>query len=171
MRVSDPCYERDTWSAGTIEDVKNGEWEAHIKTIGKRVAELSAYHTDIKPSTLKKLKWFEQDFEVGVDSGQCGLFDDKFYPEGETGEYGDNSFYGKCCSLTLKNGGVGVLDFGVVSSSGYGDGAYICSTLEEKREIVGVKIVFIEEENEDTSFDDYEGDGMFPDDYLEDDDF
>jgi hypothetical protein len=172
LRISDPCYKKDEWAAGTIDDVKVGEWEAHIKTVGKRVAELSAYHADIKRTTLKKLKWVEQDIEVGVDSGQCGIFDEKFYPEEDPGEYGDNTtFYGKCCNLTLKNGGVGVLDFGVVSSSGYGDGAYMCSTLEEKKEVVGVKIVFIEEDNDSDNYDDYEGDDMYPDDYLEDEDY
>lgn len=169
LRVSDPCYDKETWCAGTIEDVKNGEWEAHIKTINNRVAELSAYHTNIKKDTLKKLKWFEQEIEVGVDSGQCGIFDDSFYPEDKNVDDEDNKFYNKCCNLTLKGVGVGVLDFGVVSSSGWGDGTYACYTLEEKKEVVGVKVVFMEEEMEDEDYDDNEDDG-YGDEYYDDDD-
>ena len=30
LRVTDPCYDMDTWCAGTLEDVKNGKWLAHI---------------------------------------------------------------------------------------------------------------------------------------------
>ena len=30
LRVTDPCYDMDTWCAGTLEDVKNGKWLAHV---------------------------------------------------------------------------------------------------------------------------------------------
>ena len=153
LRVTDPCYKKDTWCAGVISDVKNGIWEAHIK-MEDRVAELITYHKDISASTLRKSKWMEQGIDVGVDSGQCGIFDDNLYPEGETGEYGDNvSFYDKCCKMTTESHDAGVLDFGVVSRSGYGDGSYVCYTLEDVNGVVGVKIVFIDENYEDKDFD------------------
>ena len=30
IRVTDPCYDMETWCAGTIENVKGGTWDAHI---------------------------------------------------------------------------------------------------------------------------------------------
>jgi len=164
LRISDPCYDKDTWCTGIIKNVKKGEWEAHMKMIDLdcNVAELIAYHKDISKSTIRGQKWIDQGIEVGVDSGQCGIFDDFLYPTEKTGEYDDEkSFYGQCCKITLSDS-AGVLDFGVVSQSGYGDGSYECYTLEDKDGVVGVKIVFItEDEDEDESnffFDRYEED-------------
>jgi hypothetical protein len=161
VRVTDPCYERDTWCAGVIEDVKKGAWEAYIRTERKysRVIELMAFHKDIDNNTFKKSSWITQDADIGVDSGQCGIFDDKYYPE-KTGEYDDeNSFYYKCCLATENE--AGVVDYGVVSRSGFGDGSYVCYTLENKERVVGIKIIFIEEnddEEDDMDNDYYIGD-------------
>lgn len=30
LRVTDPCYDLQTWCAGTLENVKNGVWMAHV---------------------------------------------------------------------------------------------------------------------------------------------
>lgn len=146
LRISDPCYDKKTWCAGVIDEVKNGTWESYVKVNDdNRVSELMAFHKDITKSTLKNDNWIEQDIDVGVDSGQCGIFDEDSYPEGKTGEYNDvNSFYGKCCKITSSD--YGSIDFGVISSSGYGDGSYVSYILEEKDEVVGVKIIFIEDE-------------------------
>ena len=153
LRITDPCYKRDTWCAGVISDVKNGVWESHIK-MDDSVAELIAYHKDIKSTTLRIAKWKEQGIDVGVDSGQCGIFDADLYPEGETGNFdGKGSFYDKCCRLTTGGHDAGVLDFGVVSRSGYGDGSYTCYTLEDVNGVVGVKIVFIDENDVEDEFD------------------
>lgn len=158
VRVTDPCYERGTWCAGTIDEVKNGVWEAFIKmdSYDGRVAELAVFHKDIPNKLVKDSNWLEQGIDVGVDSGQAGVFDDELYPEGETGEYGDeDSFYGKCCQLTIDKGS-GTLSFGAVSRSGYGDGSYICYTIEDKDNIVGIKIVFVDEYDEDEDYDEYD---------------
>lgn len=32
MRVTDPCYQMDTWCAGTLDNVKNGQWAAFAST-------------------------------------------------------------------------------------------------------------------------------------------
>lgn len=163
IRITDPCYERGTWCCGYIDDTKTGTWEVSIKTIDSSVGELHMYHVDIKKETLKKSHWIEQEFTIGVDSGQCVVIDDDIYPIGDTGEYGElDTFYGKCCDL-IDNDGIGLMDRGVVCSSGYGDGTYTCYTLEEKGKTVGVKVIFIEHENyenidEDVDYLNYEDD-------------
>ena len=30
LRVTDPCYDMETWCAGTLDNVKNGIWQAHV---------------------------------------------------------------------------------------------------------------------------------------------
>ena len=129
--VSDPCYARSVWCMSTGIDVKPGEYATYIfkkdeKKFGIRVAGIMAVHTDYIDSI--KETWEPYD-SVGVDSGQCGIFDDTVYPSDEKsgGEYDDeNSFYGECCKLTLSDDQGGILESrnGVVSSSGYGDGSY-----------------------------------------------
>jgi len=104
---------------------------------------------------------------IGVDSGQCGIFDADNYPGGNsTGEYDDkNSFYGKVCELTSNEHGeeadksipyntYGIIDgFGVVSSTGYGDGCYTAYGIKnENGELIAVKIVFLEDETEKDDF-------------------
>jgi hypothetical protein len=158
IRVSDPCYEKYTWCAGTIEKVKNGNWEAYVKYNKNRVSELIAIYDDISKDVLKKSNWLEEDVEIGVDSGQCGIFDLKFYPDTE-----DEEFYEECCNLT--NNMAGVLDFGAVSRTGWGDGSYVCYTLNDK-EVVGVKVVFIDEYETDDYSDDYmeyDDNNIYPD--------
>ena len=56
-------------------------------------------------------------------------------------------FYEICCSLTLADSKAGVAKFGVVSSSGFGDGSYNCF-VNQGNEIVASFIEFIPEEEE-----------------------
>lgn len=150
IRVSDPCYDDDVWCKGTVENARKGTWKAFSITSeegnwGNRVAGLIAYHEDSsEPEGLEDSEWEHQEFEVGVDSGQAGIFDEKFYRDDDaTNSYeyigsplcdfekdGDN-WYNVCCDITLYSGktqagGAGVLPYGVVSSSGFGDGGYNC---------------------------------------------
>lgn len=49
LRVTDPCYDMETWCAGTLENVKNGTWKAHV-----------GYWND--PFDLRmSLQWLEQE--------------------------------------------------------------------------------------------------------------
>lgn len=160
LRVSDPCYDKKTWCSGVIEDVKNGLWEAYVKLEENenRISELLIFHKNITKTILKNSIWLEQDIDVGVDSGICGFFDENYYPENEKVDSSDvNSFYGKICDI-VKNKYYGVIEKGAVSSSGYGDGSYTCHTIEDKEGIIGAKIVFIEdnEENGDNEIIDYD---------------
>lgn len=162
LRVTDPCYGRGTWCAGVLENVKNGTWRADIYVTehtggwGARNAVLRVWHVDF----LDRTPWQRATFEVGVDSGQAGFFDDACFPD-DPGDYEPGTFYEKVCKLTLETeeqAGI-VEDFGVVSSSGYGDGGYTClySTAPDGQ-IVCAEIVFIREEEEDDEGDTYEDD-------------
>lgn len=159
LQVTDPCYDKGTWCAGTLKKVRNGTWVGHVvrtdETRGKygpdgiRNAEVHAYHSD-----LKKLptRWTKSKIHVGVDSGQAGIFDEAAYPEGGSD---DQAFYDRVCDITIgpdyygkvhdpNYPNAGVVEFGVVSRSGFGDGGYNCYVATQNGEVVAVKIVFMD---------------------------
>lgn len=166
LRVSDPCYDKDTWCAGEIKNVKNGEWQACVSysdegNWGIRVATLICVHKDHKLGTWDKHPlddntWKKQSFEVGVDSGQAGIFDDKYFKDdsvvanltGKDRLYKNEilcpkePWYSWCCDRTLAEDSAGVIPFGAVSSSGYGDGCYECYIKEINGEVIGVAVDF-----------------------------
>ena len=143
MRASDPCYDRDVWCCGTFDNCKLGTWEAGVLMLdegdlGNRVAVLAARHKETGPDFtsirdpkiyLGLASWTEQPFEVGVDSGPAGLFDEAHYQDDTVfdgmkepeHDYGD-LWYNHACDITLSRMQAGVMPFGVVSSSGFGDG-------------------------------------------------
>lgn len=170
LAVSDPCYTTDVWCRGELNNVRNGTWRAEIEESDHdygRVAKLFAVHTDHE-------RWVDSqhtaDFEVGVDSGQAGIFDAQHYRDdkvfaGQVSDFSrqwkndDNSsgehWYGFCCDITLGEDQGGVIPYGVVSRSGWGDGGYECRYgMTAQGEIVWVEIIFIyddydEEDEED----------------------
>jgi len=173
--VTDPCYNKGIWCSGSLDNVKKGEWNCFLKKSdesgwGIRNAEIKIIHNDIKSDNVvdndikversEKLKsiegseekyifWELTDIDVGVDSGQAGIFDNSIYPNSkdERGKYGDTTkFYGKCCQKTGGGNSCGIIDGGFVSSSGYGDGSYTCYVAKKDDEIVAIKIEFIGEE-------------------------
>jgi len=221
IRVSDPCYDKKTWCSGKIK-VKPGKYRAYIKcgdidNWGYRVQSLYIVHEKFK---LKDLTFKKTEIDVGVDSGQCGFFNDELYKkklktpvplvgheeydsrdnlwraENDSGcnldlmekllkgtmsdkdfkkyksdEKKDkakrlkeakeraenidpekckksNDFYEVCCSMTLGNLKAGVEDFGVVSSSGFGDGSYDCF-VNEGKEVIASYIEFIGEDEDE----------------------
>ena len=140
MRVSDPCYERDVWCCGTFGKCKTGTWEAGVlKTDmgdwGVRCAVLAVRHKETGPdySVIRQRKvyqmkdgWLEQPIDVGVD-------------------YGD-LWYNHVCDITLSEMSAGVMPYGVVSSSGFGDGSYVCYTHKgSDGEIDFAFVIFIDE--------------------------
>ena len=69
-------------------------------------------------------------------------------------ESGD-SWYRATCNLTLSSEQWGVLPFGVVTSSGYGDGSYrVFGVVNEYDEYVGFIVSFIGDEEDDDDEDD-----------------
>ena len=146
MRVSDPGYDRDVWCCGTIHDCKVGTWEAAILKKdqgdwGVRVAVLAVRFKDGGPkfTTINRAmcnatgKWVNSGIDVGVDSGQAGFYDDTRYRDNSIfdgltpakSDFGDE-WFNHCCDCTLSSMQAGVIPYGVVSTSGYGDGSYDC---------------------------------------------
>lgn len=161
VMVSDPCYKLNTWCQGVLENVKSGIWEAYLKMIdteiwGIRVAELitiSSEHCEDYLAIMDE----HQEFEVGVDSGCAGIFDYEYYCKCHTDEDNNEDWYEKQIMQQFFPGdestwqkSVFTESNGVVSNAGYGDGGYDCYVARNNEgEIIGIRIVYISEEDDD----------------------
>lgn len=130
VRVTDPCYDLDTWCSGQL-IVLPGEYDCEVcredlGAWGERNVEISIRHKESKPAS----KWEDAPFVVGVDSGQAGFFDADYYADCYSDDdfANESSWYRRVCNLVINEPNCGnVEEKGVVSESGYGDGSYICS--------------------------------------------
>ncbi len=134
--VSDPCYDGGEHCV----PAKNGRWTAKVEKTdlgswGNRISKVTVHHEGWSPvgSHLRKKK-----VEVGVDSGQMGVFDRSVY-----GGSDDEGFYDSCCNATLGQRGFGFVPGGFVSSSGIGDGCYPAVMWSEGGKVVAVEIEFL----------------------------
>lgn len=234
LRVTDPCYDMDTWCAGTLDTVRNGIWNTHVgyhkdaddmayyeraakerraeidrhekllmdkcgtnaevaemirqdftmfrADLDKREAEANARpgrvafihiaHAEsaarFDPKTPLDSNFVLADIDVGVDSGQAGFFDlakyalsladkDDSRSRRESKDSVFEAFYDSVCNLTLDDKSFGTLQFGTVSSSGYGDGSYNCYARRDDFGTVVEAVIIFLEEYEDADETDEEG--------------
>jgi hypothetical protein len=188
MVCSDPCYEIPTWCQGIIENVKNGKWGAGITTSdegswGERVSHLWVYNLEAavnNPYLVREIETFnghELPFSGGVDSGQFGFFDFTHYRNDESAknlekcDFGKNwdakegdTWYRAVSNLTLGGEQWGVLPFGTVSSSGYGDGSYMVKGIKDDNgQYIAFCVEYIGQSDDENE---YDGDD---EDYTDDD--
>ena len=175
--VSDPCYEVPTWCQEVIKNVRPGMYDTEVEISdesgwGERVHSLTVLHENIKSPN-----WEHYSDNIGVDSGQAGVFCMTSYRNDEVAKdlpwltekgdpFGDHPFrpvkeegeqwYVKMCDRTLHEDQWGVYDTGVVSSSGIGDGSYELQVCKMDGMIHGFKIIFID--MEDGSWNEWEDD-------------
>lgn len=149
VRVTDPCYETSVWCSGQL-DIVPGEYDCYVERTrngiwGERIARLIIANTE---HCRRNVACTEHvDFEVGVDSGQAGIFDLQYYEKNQPNE----EWYQRICSITCSDKECGTIDnVGVVTCSGYGDGGYDAFVKRSNNgEIVAIEIVFIYEEDEE----------------------
>jgi hypothetical protein len=176
--ISDPCYEVPTWCQEIIKNVRPGVYDTQVDYReshgwGERVHSLTVLHNIIKSPI-----WEHHCNNIGVDSGQAGVFCMTSYRNDEMSQelpwltekgdpFGDHPFrpvkedgeqwYVKMCDRTLSTEeGWGTYDTGVVSSSGYGDGQYELLISQMDGMIHGFKIIFIDNEMEEDYKNEYE---------------
>ena len=139
--VSDPCYHSDLWCTKRL-TISGGEYNCYM-TIkdcgawGKRIANVVIKKVGYSNVSPKKLVGC-----VGVDSGQCGIYDlDYFISKDNDKDWNNvNSWYRGVCDETLA-GDFYWDDKCIVTSSGYGDGGYdVYVGKNDFDEIVVVKI-------------------------------
>jgi len=164
VMVSDPCYEVPTWCQSKISNVLPGRYQTFVYKEHGRCWALYVIH---EKYLNKKKRWFEIG-EIGVDSGQAGIYAMDTYRNDSIVESiglgdGDISFfstresplgtmnsnmddgdvwYRAMCSRTLGEEQWGVYGEGVVARSGMGDGSYPLKVQKDKGTIVGIMIDF-----------------------------
>lgn len=127
---------------------------ASSKKWGARCAELHARHESL--ASTEGVSWRRQPGRIGVDFGQAGIFDAKHFQKDKDVSRSyrwkddpidpERLWYSLCCDVTLGNAQAGIVPFGVVSTSGFGDGAYEWGVLRDGGDVVAVRIVFIPED-------------------------
>jgi hypothetical protein len=156
--VSDPCHEH----ALTLRNVLPGEFQVSVPSArvagwGDRNTGLVVVHNRHRG---RPLVWEKHRKEVGVDSGQAGIFDKPSYrndasvaglpwarkrpPWRFDPELPGELWYVKLSDMTLnRKEHWGLYETGVVSSSGLGDGVYpILVARNPQRKIVGIALDF-----------------------------
>lgn len=150
VRVSDPCYSMNVWCAGTISNIKQGIYNCYVTFVDKgewgvRVSAIELWHQNFDNSSIER-PMDKVDFEVGVDSGQAGIFDLNYYIKNHPIS---NEWYDKVRKCTFSKGKLDANTMDnkcFVSSSGYGDGGYDCYTAQVNGKIVAIKIEFISDD-------------------------
>lgn len=178
VMVSDPCYSEPTWCQIKLENVKPGTYRAFHKEHdsgdwGVRSSMIMVIHEDHLDDDII---WYDHKGEVGVDSGQAGIFSYDTYRKDDVemevptiGYDGRNfdwldfpgdkqegdEWYKNMCKITLTNTGWGTYSNGLVSRSGFGDGSYTLYVAHEYGDIIAMCIDFAVEEDEVIDFDWY----------------
>lgn len=101
VRVSDPCYDMETWCAATLENVLPGRYQCFTQRVdqgdwGVRIGNIEVRHKehlDIEPTE-------EMDIDVGVDSGQCGIYDLDYFIKNRKDKRGEDKWYWRVCDIT-----------------------------------------------------------------------
>jgi hypothetical protein len=159
--VSDPDYKLGTWCQAVLENVKNGIWtatvvQATVGVWGRLNVVLTALHeTEVD---FGATDWILSESQIGADRPKVGIYDSDFFGnDDKTGpiqnkfglpiqKKGDKFKVANSDLVDCKNG-AGVFESGVVSLSGLGVGVYPLEILiNEKEEIIGMRIVFIDDE-------------------------
>lgn len=158
--ISDPCYTIPTWCQYKTDKVLPGQYHTFVNRNdrfgwGMRNTGLLAVHEDFVSQPLKFRRIAAAD--IGVDSGQAGIFDLNSYRnddvfKNEVSEFakkyrsgdkdGGEEWYCHMADRTLSEIGWGSYSHGVVSSSGIGDGSYILRVAKHKGKIVALFIDF-----------------------------
>lgn len=148
--VSDPTYKLGIWCQGIIKNILPGVYNCYIEVSdegdwGWKCSRIFAINKDYELEESDYRFDTREEFEVGVDSAQAGIFDLKYYQETHTPDSSTEEWDDEIFEITTSQNKGGIIDKkGFVARSGYGDGAYDCCTAIRDGKIVGIEIIFIE---------------------------
>lgn len=166
--VSDPCYSIGTWCQALVENLKPGKYIGYMKKAdfgpggfgGIRATDIWITHVDYPH--LYPVKILDSSIDIGVDSGQAGIYDKEYYEKYHIPELNEhwydrqfsliyyydvdgNDFIEPYLKTDWKTGkdewiysgqerriGATIDKKGVVSLSGFGDGSYMLYARKNK---------------------------------------
>lgn len=156
VMVSDPCYDSDSFY-NRLYEVLSGNYNCLIMkkkfgNWGVRVQSMAILHTDFEFDFLNKGGYLNG--QVAVDSGTMSICDCAYYDKHHINDKDENEldeeWYEKnVCSWAYRKNYHIADKLGFISSSGFGDGMYDVYTYTNNGVIVGVEVVFIDDEEED----------------------
>lgn len=155
--ISDPGYEKGAWCSASV-NASNGEWTAWSVHFAEQYEDnryflpIGLVATSSKRS-LSRINFNQLlDADIGVDSGQAGIYDsDHFKDDSDVPEdfelpyeWMKHNWYALNSTKALADPvNADVIPYGAVSKSGHGDGLYyVAAKLNSKGEAVAVGIVF-----------------------------
>ena len=148
--VSDPMYQVGTWCTALLDNVKAGTYNAEVDIadcgeLGKRVGAIRVRHKDYM-DVCPEFAVGGDSCGAGVDSGLCGFWDYDKFAKIKGNKTENEKFFNRLLNINK----YGVEKFGVLSSTGFGDGAYPIYAGFADGEIVSLEVEFIAdgEENE-----------------------
>lgn len=104
VRVSDPCYDLDTWCGSTIDNVLEGEYNCYSQSVdfgenwSINIAGIEVRHKDFDDVAPLDLT----DIYVYVDSGQAGIYDLDYFADTGADKRADDEWYGRVCDHTIE---------------------------------------------------------------------
>ena len=106
VMVSDPCYGLNTWCQGIIEDVLPGTYDCFVEHSDERDWGIRVSAIEVRHAYYDEPRdFYPEDFEVGVDSGQAGIFDYEYYEKYHSDEkecpHVNDGWYDKVCNKTI----------------------------------------------------------------------
>lgn len=154
----DPCY--DDAALGVKLSVIPGSYYCYVsRAEDERIASISVrheYHTDVAIDMEYSPSEIDTNSYVGVDSGQAGIIDFEAWQDNVAHPKDESvaeAWYKQACTHTLSRLQYGIMvdndcnwrdaAYGLVSSSGYGDGCYRVYVAKNGSDIVGIRIEFI----------------------------
>lgn len=143
--ITDPCYSTDAWCQEYLNKIAIGTYNCfysvgEIKGWGPRVSAIKILLNGLENSE-SSLKRRVLSYNIGVDSGQAGIFEGHYYEVNQP----QKEWYEKVCRITLDKPCVGIIDNkGIVAESGIGDGLYtLYGYFNKERDLVGLLLVFL----------------------------
>lgn len=151
VMVSDPGYEVGIFCQHKLTNVLPGEYHCMVQKFddrywGNRCSYIIAVHKDY--NTEDKLNWRKLPYDIGVDSGQAGIFsmetyrNDEVFVSGSRKVNDGEEWYENMSNMTLDGERWGTYSNGIVSSSGRGDGSYELRVAKHKGKVVGILVDF-----------------------------
>jgi hypothetical protein len=149
--VTDPSYERTKSPIqAVLHRALRGPWKARLLSLeiddDTVPAMLLASHAE-HPCPPDEAIWSEVSdlLGVGVDSAQAGIFDLQHYRDeaiAPATAADESAWYAMVCAAQRQRAGGGVVPYGCVARSGFGDGLYPCWTVNFEGRVVGVAVSF-----------------------------
>ena len=102
VKVSDPCYSDMVWCTAKLSNVLPGEYkcsyaESDEGSWGLRISAIRVVHKDYQ-GTVPNILLSTAD--IGVDSGQAGIYDYAYYMRYRTPESKNQEWYERVCDIT-----------------------------------------------------------------------